>query len=146
MTSEIARAIRGGQVPPARMIAITSASCPAPISSTTTPSRRENRPATCRRAAVGVEPVVAAVEREQRIVIAARRAQARDLPLRNIGRIGEDQVEPPGQRRWPSRRPDDRRAPADAVADGIGAGRAAGVLRSIDADALGAAGIRSAGR
>lgn len=43
--------------------------------------------------AVGVEPILAAVERDARIVAPDFRLEIFDLAARNIGRIGDDDIE-----------------------------------------------------
>lgn len=54
-------------------------------------------------AAIGVEPVGAAIQCPDRIVIADGRGETRHFPLRNIGRVREDQVEFRRERRGPIR-------------------------------------------
>ena len=87
----------------------TAAPWPAPISTAKRPPGSKDAQDLRAQAAIGVQAVRAAVERQARLVIADLRRQGRDLGGGDIGRIGDHQIEavgasPPSSRRAAARR------------------------------------------
>ena len=64
-----------------------------PSSTTRIPSGSKDARCIRDHRAIAIEPVSAAVEREPRIVVANFRLQPRDLAARDIGRVGNDEIE-----------------------------------------------------
>ena len=83
---------------------------PMPSSSTRTPSGASSRSGIGGDGAIGIEAVLAAVEREPRIEVAHLRRQRGDVVGRDIGRIGDDEIEPAARAPRRSRRRRRRRA------------------------------------
>lgn len=97
--------------------------------------RRENARHAARQSAVGVETVTPARQRQMRVMLANLARQVGDLALRNVGRVGDDEIEPPVQRPGPIALAK-ARARCDAVPDGIVARGGAGFGRKVDAQTV----------
>ena len=92
--------------------ALTAASWPVPSSTISRPPGASRPGASRRDGAVSVKPVVAAVERWRRVVVAHLRRERCDVAARNIRRVRHDEVERALQRRRRYRRRRSCSAPA----------------------------------
>jgi len=86
--------------------------------------------------AIGVEAVRAAIERQRGIVETHIRIEPGEIAGRDIGRIGDDQIETAGAERFTPSTAHDHGAIAQIAAPQILHGGAAGVRRQIDGDAV----------
>ena len=134
MAAEVLRHSLDGR-PAAAAMARTAASWSKPISTTSRPPGARSRRGVGKDAAVGIEPVRAAVEGAGGIVVADLGRKGRDRARGDIGRIGDDQLEGLAERRAPVAGDEGRAQSATPFATGVAgapsrAPRASGRRRS----------------
>ena len=87
-----------GASPAAAKIAVTALSLVPAEFHAETPSGASSRRASSGDRTIAVEPVGPAIERAERIEVAHLGLQAGNLPARDVGRIGDDDVDRPLKR------------------------------------------------